>query len=318
MEIDGLPGAKSGEHISRMELIALILTHNEQIHIERCLRSVAPIASRTFVVDSFSTDRTMEIARSLGAEVVQRKWRNYADQFQWAIENCGARSAWLMRMDADEYLELEAQKELQELVAQTPDDIDGIYIKRKVFFEGQWIRHGGFYPQILLRVWRAGKGHIEQRWMDEHIILPPGAKTVTLKGHLVDDNLKGITFWINKHNKYGSREMVDLLCNKYPLFEKDESIKQMDDPQAKWKRMVKERVYSKLPVGLRAFLYFIYRYFLLLGFLDGKKGFLWHFMQGFWYRLLVDIKIMEIEERSMGDVTKMRQILRDEHDITLC
>jgi hypothetical protein len=91
----------------------------------------------------------------------------------------------------------------------------------------------------------------------------------------------------------------------------------MDDPQAKWKRIVKEKIYSKLPVGLRAFLYFIYRYFLLFGFLDGKKGFLWHFMQGFWYRLLVDIKIMEIEERSQGDIIKMREILRDEHDITL-
>lgn len=304
--------------MTKMEITAIILTHNEQIHIERCVRSVIPVTSKIFIVDSFSTDRTVEIARSLGVEVIQRKWKNYADQFQWAIEKCGAQSSdWLMRMDADEYLELETQNELHELLAQISDEIDGIYIKRKVLFEGQWIRYGGFYPQILLRVWRAGKGRIEQRWMDEHIILSSGAKTATLKGHLVDDNLKGITFWINKHNKYASREMVDLLNNKYPLFEKDESIRQMDDPQAKWKRIVKEKIYSKLPVGLRAFLYFIYRYFLLFGFLDGKKGFLWHFMQGFWYRLLVDIKIMEIEERSQGDIIKMREILRDEHDITL-
>jgi hypothetical protein len=107
------------------------------------------------------------------------------------------------------------------------------------------------------------------------------------------------------------------LNNKYPLFQKDESIKAMNDPQAKWKRLIKEQVYSRLPAGLRAFLYFVYRYLILLGFLDGKKGFLWHFMQGFWYRLLADVKTMEIEERSHGDVAKMRQILFDEHGIYL-
>jgi hypothetical protein len=253
----------------------------------------------------------------LGAEVVQRKWKNYANQFQWAIEQCAPGSEWLMRMDADEYLEQEAQEELWKLLAEVPAGLDGIYIKRKVLFEGQWIRYGGFYPHILLRIWRAGKGCIEQRWMDEHIVLPPRVKTILLKGHLVDENLKGITFWINKHNSYASREAVDLLNNKYSLFEKDESLKSMDDPQAKSKRVIKEQVYSRLPVGLRALLYFIYRYFILFGFLDGKKGFLWHFMQGFWYRLLADIKTMEIEERSHGDVTKMRQILLDEHGISL-
>ena len=133
----------------------------------------------------------------------------------------------------------------------------------------------------------------------------------------MDDNLKGITFWINKHNKYASREMVDLLNCKYSFLGKDERIMQMNDPQAKRKRIIKERIYSRLPVGFRAFLYFIYRYIFLLGFLDGKKGFLWHFMQGFWYRLLVDTKIMEIEERSKGDIVKICQILRDEHDIIL-
>ena len=300
-----------------MKLTVIILTHDEHVHIERCLRSLRPFASRCFVVDSFSTDCTVEIARSLGAEVVQRPWKNYADQFQWAIGQCDAGSDWLMRMDADEYLEPDAQWEIKDLLERLPADVDGIYIRRKVLFEGQWMRHGGFYPHILLRIWRAGRGHLEQRWMDEHIVLPPGAKTVMLEGHLVDDNLKGITFWTAKHNSYASREAVDLLNNKYPLFEKDESIKQMNDPQAKWKRLVKERVYSRLPAGLRAFLYFVYRYFLLFGFLDGRKGFLWHFLQAFWYRLLVDVKIMEIEERSHGNPALMRQILQDEHGIRL-
>lgn len=298
-------------------LTVVILTYNEEIHIERCIRSLFPIASKIFIVDSFSTDRTVEIAKSLGAVVEQRKWENYADQFQWGLDNCGAEAEWVMRIDADEYLEPGLQQELVRIFPNIGVQIKGIYIRRKVFFYGKWIRYGGFYPHTLMRIWRNGKGRIEQRWMDEHIVLLPDAKTIMVKEHLVDDNLKGITFWINKHNSYASREMVDLLNNKYALLEKDESLKAIDDPQAKWKRLMKDKVYSNLPVGLRAAVYFFYRYFFRLGFLDGSKGFLWHFMQGFWYRLLVDIKIMEMEERCGGDVEKMKLVLREEHGIKL-
>lgn len=295
----------------------LILTHNEEIHIERCIRSLRLIAKKIYIVDSFSTDRTVEIARSLGADIAQRKWKNYADQFQWGLDNCGAGGGWVMRMDADEYLEPGLQRELSAVLPDLASEIVGIYIRRKVFFYGKWIRHGGFYPHTLLRVWRQGMGRIEQRWMDEHIVLPPQSKTIMVREHLVDDNLKGITFWINKHNSYASREMVDLLNNKYPLFQRDDLIKQNEDSQAKWKRLMKDRVYSNLPIGMRSAFYFLYRYVFRLGFLDGGKGFLWHFMQGFWYRLLVDIKIMEIEERCQGDVGKMKQVLSDEHGIKL-
>jgi len=302
---------------SKLSLTVVILTHNEEIHIERCIRSLQAITTKIFIVDSFSTDRTVEIAESFGAVVAQRKWRNYADQFQWGLDNCGDESEWVMRMDADEYLEPDLIEELPNALEQVSDVITGFYIRRKVFFYGKWIRHGGFYPHTLLRIWRNGQGRIEQRWMDEHIVLSVGSKTQMLQGHLVDDNIKGMTFWINKHNSYASREMVDLLNNKYQLLERDDSLKENDDPQAKWKRIMKDDVYSKLPLALRSTLYFLYRYFFRLGFLDGGKGFIWHFMQGYWYRMLVDVKIMEIEERSGGDVTKIKQILEEEHGIKL-
>ena len=299
------------------DLSVILLTFNEQIHIERCLRSLLPVAQHIFVVDSFSTDQTRQIARSLGAQVLQHPWKNYADQFQWGLDHCGAATDWVMRMDADEYLEPELQSELPVLLSSLDPEIDGVYIRRKVYFNHQWIRHGGFYPHILLRIWRNGRGRIEQRWMDEHILLPPGARTVMAKGHLVDDNRKGITFWIDKHNKYASREAVDLLNTRYALLEKDELLKQIDDPQARQKRMIKENVYARLPLGIRATLYFFYRYFLRAGFLDGGNGFLWHFMQGFWYRLLVDIKVMEIEARSGGDVERMREILQKDYGLAV-
>ncbi|RME60807.1 glycosyltransferase family 2 protein, partial [Candidatus Parcubacteria bacterium] len=200
---------------SGFDLTVIILTHNEEMHIERCIQSLSLVASRIFVVDSYSTDRTVEIAKSLGAVVAQRKWKNYADQFQWGLghyaEHCGSPTDWVMRMDADEYLETELASEIPRSLSDADPEISGFYIRRKVFFMGKWIRHGGFYPHTLLRIWRHGLGRIEQRWMDEHIVLPPGSKTSLLKGHLVDDNQKGLTFWIDKHNRYATREAIDLL-----------------------------------------------------------------------------------------------------------
>ncbi|RMG27970.1 MAG: glycosyltransferase family 2 protein, partial [Methanobacteriota archaeon] len=264
---------------------------------------------------SFSTDRTLEIAESLGAEVFQHEFVNQAQQFQWALDHCPIQTDWVMRMDADEYLEPDAQAEICSRLPLIEDGVDGVYLNRKKFFLGKWIRHGGIYPVIMLRIWRIGKGRVEQRWMDEHIVLNEHARTVRFSGNFVDDNLHGITAWVDKHNSYATREMVELLNNKYGLFEKDEAVTRFDDPQAKKKRALKDNVYSKMPPGFRAFLYFLYRYILRLGFLDGSKGFIFHFMQGFWYRLLVDTKIIEIEAKSNRDKLKIVHILEKEHGI---
>jgi glycosyltransferase involved in cell wall biosynthesis len=294
-------------------LAVIVLTYDEALHIERCLRSAQRVASQVFVVDSFSTDRTVEIARSLGAEVIQHEFTNHAHQFNWALENLAVSAEWIMRLDADEYLEPELQEELPGLLAGLPGDVDGVYIKRKVLFQGKWIRYGGFYPQILLRIWRSGKGCIENRWQDAHAVLAPGGKTTIARGHVVDDNRMGMTYWIEKHNHYASREALELLNLKYGLFARDESLKLIDDPQARRKRILKEEVYNRLPLGLRAGLYFLYRYVLRLGFLDGGQGFIYHFMQAWWYRLLVDVKIKELEERSEGNVGEMKRIFREQH-----
>ena len=300
------------------DLTVVLITYNEEIHIERCIRSVLPVSKKIFIVDSYSTDNTVEIARSFGAEVVQRKWKNnHADQFQWGLDRCGSNTAWVMRMDADEYLEPGLQTEIAETLPEIPGDVAGIYIKRKVLFYGKWIKHGGFYPHILMRIWRNGLGRIEQRWMDEHVVLRPGARTITLDHDLVDDNHKGITSWVAKHNTYATREAVDLLNNRYPLFSVDDEITKIDFPQAKRKRVLKNSVYSRLPLFWRVGIYFFYRYALRLGFLDGIKGSVFHFMQGFWYRLLVDVKVMEIEKGSGGNIETMKKNLFDDYGIEL-
>ena len=279
-----------------MSISAIILTKNETLHIERCVKSLISAGISVFIVDSGSTDGTVEIAEALGAKVYSNPWKNYADQFQWGLDNCPIETEWVMRMDADEYLEPDLIEEIKSGLSFVTEDVSGLYIRRKYFFLGQWIRYGAVYPLNLLRIWRTGQGKIEARWMDEHIVLSGSGKTQFLDGHIVDDNLNNTRWYIDKHNKYADREMIDILGRKYGLFQLDDSISEdAGNHQARIKRFVKERVYNKLPVFIRPTIYFLYRYFLRFGLLDGSKGFAFHFMQGFWYRCLVDLRVYEAE-----------------------
>ena len=299
------------------KISVLILTYNEELHIARCIESLQNIAEEIFIVDSFSTDKTVEIAESLGSKVYQNKWVNYATQFQWGLDNCPIETEWVMRMDADEYLEPKLIDALLKKLPTIQQEITGIYLKRKVYFMGKWMRWGGSYPQILLRIWRYGYGRIEQRWMDEHIVLKEGKTILIDDGDIVDDNQNSITWWINKHNNYATREMIDLMNIKYRFIPMDESLEKFNDPQAGRKRIIKNKIYSKLPLGLRSTLYFFYRYFFKLGLLDGFEGFIWHFMQGWWYRLLVDVKCYEFEKKLKKYNENIKELLANEYSIKL-
>ena len=153
--------------------------------------------------------------------------------------------------------------------------------------------------------------------MDQDTVLQRTANTTVTKGRMMDDNLKGITFWIDNHNWYPAREAAAILDLEYPLFAGDECIMGFRDPQARRKRVLKEKIYARLPIALRAFLYFLYRCLLKLGFLDGSKGFIYHFMQAFWYRLLVDIKIVELQSLSKGDPEAIKKLLRERHGLEI-
>lgn len=301
-------------------IAVIILTLNESKHIGRCVQNLRQISDEIYVIDAYSTDDTVAIAESYGAKVFQNKWVNYAEQFEWAFRNCGITAPWLMRMDADEYLEPSLVEEINRRMPEMPDDVAGIYLKRKVLFKGKWIRYGGFYPHILMRIWRNGQGSLEKRMMDEHIVVS-GGSTVMFKENMVDYNLNSIHWWINKHNNYAIKEMADLMNIKYRFFESDERLlsASTSNSQAKRKRILKEKVYSALSPTVRASVYFFYRFFIRLGFLDGYRGFVFHFMQGFWYRLLVDVNVKEFEEKLNGDNSKERlaEILRQDYKIVV-
>ena len=270
----------------------IILTFNEEANLAICLDSLQALDAEIFIVDSGSSDRTLEIAKEYKCQTFYNTWQNYAEQLNWALQNLPIKTPWTMRLDADERLMPELVDELKRVLTITPENITGYQVKRRVFFMGKWIRHGGYYPTWLLRVWRTGLGFCEQRWMDEHMVISQG-KIANLKYDIIDENHKGLTFWTNKHNSYANREIKDLLHLYSSSQEKNSLLDRDNFTQANQRRWIKNNLYSRSPLFLRALIYYFLRYVIGLGFLDGIEGMIFHFLQGFWYRFLVDAKIYE-------------------------
>ena len=279
----------------KLPITLIVLSYNEEIHLERCLSRIAPWMSRVVVIDSFSTDATVEIAARHGAEVIQHKFKNHADQFRFGLEAAAPTTEWVMRIDCDEYFEESAFPALAELLPALTDDVTGVHVRRKLIFREQWIRHGRYYPVILLRLWRNGAAEMEQRWMDEHMVLTRGRAVLLEGGDLVDHNLAGLDAWTAKHNRYATLAMIDAINREHPLFEEDRRI-EAETSAARRNRFLKNSVYGRAPLYLRSLLLFLYRYILRLGFLDGRIGFAFHVLHGFWVFLLIDAKIDEARD----------------------
>ncbi|AUG54546.1 glycosyltransferase family 2 protein [Thalassospira marina] len=293
-------------------IAVIILTYNEEIHLARALDSVASVAHSIHVIDSGSTDSTCAISQKFGAEILTHPFKNYADQFQWALEHISTNASWILRLDADEIIEPDLAARIRTELPHVTADISGISFDRKHIFLGRFIRHGGRYPLRLLRLFRRGKGRIEQRWMDEHIVVEEG-RTVHFSGGFADHNLNDLTYFTDKHNKYATREAVDVLIRRHSLTTPDEALTaKTSAQQAAWKRQIKEKIYNRLPLWIGPIAYFIYRYIWQLGFLDGKEGLIYHGLQGLWYRFLVGAKVEELDLalRSCKDKDKKKEILK--------
>lgn len=292
-------------------LTAVILTANEQQHLARAIGSVKDIAGRVVVVDSGSSDRTCEIARSLGAEVYENKWVNYATQFNWALDQLASDTEWVLRLDADEIVTPGLAAEIQQALDALGEEVEGVYVSRRMNFLQKPVRYGGVFPIRVLRLFRYGKGRCEDRWMDEHIKVE--GQTADFSGDIVDDNLNPLTWWTEKHNSYASREVIDLLNLEYHFMPHDTVASLQGGQQVGVKRLLKEKIYARLPPGMRAFVYFFYRYVIRLGFLDGREAAAFHVLQGFWYRFLVDTKLLEVkkymENQNVDVVTAIDKIL---------
>lgn len=274
------------------DITAIILTFNEEKNLKKCIDSIKGICRRIVVIDSFSTDATVSIAKQLGAEVYQHEFVNQALQYNYGVEVADVKTKWVMRLDADERLTLDSADEIEQICRQNNDsDVNGIVVRFKVNFLGRDLRHGGIYPFKKLIVYKKDKGHMEVRHMDEHIVIEEG-RVEELENDSIHEDFKDLTTWIDKHNKYSSREVLDYL-------ETSEQKEAPTEKGARLKRFIKYNIYYRLPLGTRAHLYYLYRYYMRFGFLDGKEGRIFAFMQAYWYRYLVDAKIYE-QRRARG------------------
>ncbi len=296
-------------------ITAIVLARDEAVHIGRCIERLKPLADRIIVVDSFSSDSTVTLAKTAGAEVWNNVFVNHAAQFQWTIDRLDQHEGWIIRIDADEWFEPAAISALRKRIAFAPPDLGAFEIRRKVVFRRRWIRWGGYYNTVLIRAWRSGAARVEQRWMDEHIIVERGRIERIGEGDLVDENLKDITDWTAKHNGYTTRQMVDFINLDFPLLPRT-AEKGVLNRGAGLKRFLRNGVYARSPLYLRAMLYFVQRYFFRLGFLDGRTGLVFHTLQGFWNFFLMDAKVDEAREYiATHGLEAFRQYLLDRHGI---
>lgn len=298
-----------------LDITTIILTYNEEIHIRRCLENVCSFSKKVYVVDSPSTDKTVEICQEFSnVELVVHKYPgNQAAQFNWALDNLKIETEWVLRLDADEYLLPELVDELRTKIPELDTNITGVTFKRRHIFLGRWMKQGT-YPIMILRMFRKGKAKCEQRLMDEHIELLDGA-SMTFEHDFVDHNLNNLSWWAQKHVNYAIREAAELLDVEYNITGTSSLARHLS-PTTLHKRSLKLK-YARQPLFWRSFAYFCYRYFFKLGFLEGKEGFLWHFMQGWWYRTLVDAKIYEIKKACGNDKEKIKTYLQEVYNIVL-
>ena len=300
----------------QLDLTTIILTYNEEIHIRRCLENVCPISKRVIVVDSLSTDRTIEICKEFdNVEVVVHKYPgNQAEQFNWALGHLEINTEWILRLDADEYLFPELIEELHNTIPTLPKNITALSLSRARAFMGKRLKHGIVKSVRLVRCFRTGKACYEQRLMDEQLVVLEG-ETKEMKGEFIDDNIMPLHFFIAKHNDYALREAIDQLNSMLNLTD-EKSMKRNLSKDVQLKRN-KKNLFGKLPLFWRSFAYFCYRYFFKFGFLDGKEGFVWDFFQGFWYRVLVDTKLFEIQKVCGNDKIKVLEYLKKMYGINL-
>ena len=272
----------------------IILTYNEELHLARLLESISSLDAPVFIVDSGSTDNTIAIGEQHGATFLQHKFENHPQQWDYALKNVPIKTPWVICLDADHVVTLELKNRLNSFSDTDYQDVNGIYFNRKNFFKGRWIKHGGYYPFYLLKMFRYGIGYSDTNENMDHRFIVPGKLEVWKDGLILEENLKenNISFWIEKHNRYSdlvAQEEVERMMQMRTQTIRPRFFGSPDERTA-WRK----QIWWKLPRYVRPMIYFTQRIFFQLGILDGRTGIIFHFLQGFWFRLIVDIKIDEI------------------------
>jgi glycosyltransferase involved in cell wall biosynthesis len=281
---------------ARVPVSAVVLTFNEEKNLGACLESLAGWVAEVFVVDSGSTDGTPRIAARLGASFVSHPFETHARQWAWALAELPIRTDWVLGLDADQRVTPELAAAIAgALSGPGAADLDGFFVRRRQVFRGRWIRHGGYYPKYLLKLFRRARVTIDTGELVDHHFRVEG-RAGTLPYDLVEDNRNeaAIAAWTAKHNRYAVLQARQELDRGGAATGPGLSAL-FGTPDDRMR--VLKQVWSRLPLFVRPCLYVVYRYFIRLGFLDGREGFIFHVLQGFWYRLLVDINIDELRRQ---------------------
>jgi len=272
----------------------IILTYNEEMHLPRLLQSVADLNAQVFILDSGSTDATIAIAQQYGAQTAQNPFVNHPQQWDHALKTFPVKTPWVVCLDADQYASNALFDKLKNFSPAEYQDINSIYFNRKYVFKGQWIKHGGYFPFYQLKMFRYGVGYSDLNENMDHRFIVPG-KTIVWKDVIIEEeNFKEnqISFWLNKHNRFS-----DLVAQEE--LERMQSTRQQAVKPAFWgspdeRTAWRKQIWWKLPRYVRPLLYLTQRMIFQTGFMDGRTGIIFHFLQAFWFRLIVDIKIEEL------------------------
>jgi glycosyltransferase involved in cell wall biosynthesis len=269
----------------------IITTKDEELHVARCIDSVRPLG-RVVVVDGGSGDRTIEIARARGADVVEHAWQGYADQKNWALAETGIATPWVLFMDADEYLTPAGRDEIGAAIRD--GSAAGYLLPRAQIFLGRRLDHAWWYPDYQLRLFRADRGRFEGRRVHEHVVVD-GPES-TLREPIMHENLKGLAAMIERHNRYSDLEVAELLDPA--------AVRRTGSFTGSWmdrRRALKDRVWFRVPG--RPTVRFLWLYVVKRGFLDGRQGRIYCRMIAM-YDAMIDAKLAERKlrgERRAGD-----------------
>nr|WP_067057288.1 glycosyltransferase family 2 protein [Mucilaginibacter sp. L294] len=270
----------------------IILTFNEEKNIEACLQSILPLNATIHIVDSGSTDNTLSICHRYTSNINTHPFENYAAQRNWALKNLTLNGNWILNLDADHRVSPELANELNLILAkQTPPDLNGFLISRRTIFMDKWIKYGGHYPTYHANMFRNGFGSCEEKLYDQHFLIT--GKTQILKSDILDIITDSVNTFVTRHNHWATLEA------QYQFEQRDsKNDVQLIKPRF-WgnpmqRRRYMKKKYESFPLFIRPIVYFFIRYFIKLGFLDGKTGFVFHFLQGFWFRMMIDIKVYEL------------------------
>ena len=272
----------------------VVLTFNDEMHIGRLLTSIQNLHAKIYILDSGSSDKTEEICRTGVTSFVYHPFENHPKQWHAALQIFQIDTPWIIALDADQIISPELFSQLKTFNDHAFADINGIYFNRKNYHRGKWIKHGGYYPFYMLKMFRVSQGFSDLNENMDHRFLVTGKTTIWKTGYLLEENLKenSIQFWLDKHGRYSdllAAEEVERMRGKRLQAVTPNIWGKPDQRRAYYKML-----WWKLPRYMRPLLYFIYRFVFQLGFLDGLTGIIFHFLQGFWFRLLVDIKIDEL------------------------